>query len=152
MDLSQIRVKSKAKHKRRVGRGTGSGRGKTSGRGHKGAGQRSGKTMPYIGYRGGNLPYLRRIPKRGFTSLQKKKYQIVNLGEIAQRLENMPVIDAAALKQVNLIKNETKPVKILAKHKDKFALKAAFKVNSASDKARELIEAAGGKIEYVIKS
>ena len=70
-------LKVKNKKSKRVGRGPGSGRGMTSGRGDKGAGQRSGKTLPYAGFNGGNVPYFRKIPKRGFTSCNRKEYQIV---------------------------------------------------------------------------
>ena len=63
-----VRPKQAKKQTKRLGRGSGSGWGGTSGRGNKGAGSRSGKTVPYIGHCGGNIPYTRKIPKRGFTS------------------------------------------------------------------------------------
>lgn len=147
MDLSKLKVKIKNKKSKRLGRGVGSGRGKTSGRGNKGAGQRSGKTLPYAGFRGGNLAYLRRIPKRGFNSPNRTDYQIVNLKDIEKNIKNIEEIDQKVLRGANLIKDDKKPVKILAGLQDKFTLKANFKADKFSSRAKELIEAAGGKVE-----
>jgi large subunit ribosomal protein L15 len=151
MDLSKLKPRVKAKTTKRLGRGSGSGWGKTSGRGHKGAGARSGKVLPYIGFAGGNIPYLRKIPKRGFNAPKSKDYQIVNLGDIQERLKDINTIDPKALQDCRLIKDENKPVKILAAVLEKFSLKANFKADSFSAKAKELIEAAGGKIECLAR-
>lgn len=145
MNLSQTRFKAKRQSKR-LGRGPGSGRGKTAGRGHKGAGQRKGKVLPYEGFRGGNLPYLRVMPKRGFTSVRKKNCQIVNLGDIQKKLASAKQINPEALEAAKLIKDHKKPVKILAVAKN-FTKKATFKADRFSAKAKELIESAGGSIE-----
>lgn len=146
MDLSKL-IANENKKIRRVGRGTGCGRGKTCGRGNKGAGQRKGKVLPYLGFCGGNLSFLRRLPKKGFNSPNLEECQIVNLVDIAQRLKGVSEINPLALKEHNLIKDENKPVKLLAKIEDKkFSFKANFKLDSFSAKAKELIEAAGGKI------
>ena len=147
MDLSRIRVKTRNKKPKRLGRGTGSTTGKTAGRGHKGAGQRKGKCLPYEGFRGGNLPYLRIIPKRGFTPHRKKEYQVVNLGDIQKKIKKGEEINPDILKGKNLIKDTKKPVKVLAGIEGEFALCAIFKADKFSSKARELIEKAGGKIE-----
>lgn len=147
MDLSQLKPKVKNKKAKRVGRGTGSGKGKTSGRGNKGAGQRSGKVLPYSGFRGGNLSFLRRIPKRGFNNPRKKEYQIVNLKEIVNKLNEAKEIDKKMLKEKGLIKDENRLVKILGDFKGDFNLKAVFKVDKVSVRAKELIEKAGGRIE-----
>ncbi len=147
MDLSNIRVKTKNKKPKRLGRGTGSTTGKTAGRGHKGAGQRKGKTLPYEGFRGGNLPYLRLIPKRGFTPHRRVKYQVVNLGDIQKKISKAEEIGPELLKENNLVSSAKKPIKVLATVQDKFSLKALFKADKFSSKARELIEAAGGKVE-----
>ena len=147
MDLSTIPVRVKAKKPKRLGRGSGSGTGKTAGRGHKGAGQRKGKRLPYIGFRGGNLPYLRVIPKRGFTSVHPQTFQVVNLGDIQKKMSQIKEIDPVALKNHNLIRDPAKPVKILAKTNEKFNCKALIKADSFSAKAKETIEAAGGKTE-----
>jgi len=151
MDLSKIRVKTKNKKPKRLGRGTGTGKGKTSGRGHKGAGQRAGKRLPYEGFRGGNLPYLRIIPKRGFSPYRKKVYQLVNLGDIQKKIKKAEEVNPDLLKEKNLIKDIKKPIKILADIEGDFILRAVFKADKFSAKAKELIEAAGGKTECLIR-
>src|SRR6478672_12613685 len=83
MNLSNIRAPKKANsNKKRVGRGMGSGIGKTSGRGHKGQGSRSGSSM-MRGFEGGQMPLHRRLPKRGFTNIFKTEYEVVNLDRLA---------------------------------------------------------------------
>ncbi|MFH1505193.1 MAG: 50S ribosomal protein L15 [Candidatus Omnitrophota bacterium] len=151
MDLSNIKVKIKNKKPKRLGRGSGSGTGKTSGRGHKGAGQRKGKKLPYIGFRGGNLPFYRIIPKRGFTPPRCKEYQIVNLGDIQARIKDSKEVTPEILMQFNLIKDDKKPVKILGRVKDKFTLKMAFKADKFSSSAKKIIEAAGGKAIVAVR-
>ena len=146
MNLSSITVKDKARKVRRVGRGTGSGRGKTSGRGHKGAGQRKGR-MYYIGFQGGNVPYLRKIPKRGFRSKAKREYQIVNLEDITQKLKKEKEITPSELKKANLIEDEKKPVKILARLQSQFSVTSKVSAHKFSRKAKELIEKAGGTVQ-----
>jgi large subunit ribosomal protein L15 len=146
MNLSNVTVKDKTKKVRRVGRGTGSGRGKTSSRGHKGAGQRKGR-MFYIGYQGGNVPYLRKIPKRGFTSKNRKDYQIVNLEDITRKLKKQKEITPSELKKANLIEDEKKPVKILARLQSEFSLSSNISAHKFSRKAKELIEKAGGTVQ-----
>lgn len=146
MELYNIGAKVKNKKGKRLGRGAGSGKGKTSGRGHKGAGQRSGKKLPYAGFRGGNLPIARVMPKRGFNAYLPKEFQIINLGQI-EAVGEISEVNPASLKELNLIKDEKKPVKILAKTKDKFTKKIIFKADKFSAKAKELIEAAGGSVE-----
>jgi len=147
MDLSSLRINNKRKATKRLGRGSGSGWGKTSGRGHKGAGQRKGKKLPYAGFKGGNLPLARKIPKRGFTPPRKKNYQIVNLRDIQDRIEGEKEINPTVLKKFNLIKNENRLVKILANTKGEFTSKIVFRVDRFSVKAREIIENAGGTVE-----
>lgn len=149
MDLSNLRIKTKNKKPKRLGRGTGTGKGKTAGRGHKGSGQRKGKKLPYEGYRGGNLPYARAIPKRGFNPPQRTEYQIVNLKDIQKRLKDKDEITPGILEKINLIKNEKKPVKILAGIDKRFSLKVIFKADKFSSKAKEIIENAGGRVEYL---
>ena len=146
MELKDLRPTVKKKSPKRAGRGPGSGLGKTSGRGHKGAGQRSGKKLPYVGFAGGNIPYIRRIPKRGFTHKKDFEYQIVNLKDINNRLRDLKEIRPINLKEVNLIKDENKPVKILAKLDNKeFNLNASIYAHKFSKKAKELIEKSGGR-------
>ncbi|MCM8787593.1 MAG: 50S ribosomal protein L15 [Candidatus Omnitrophica bacterium] len=149
MDLSKLTPKFKNKKPKRVGRGCGSGLGKTSTRGNKGAGQRSGKKLPYIGFNGGNIPYIRKIPKRGFVSFSKKYYQVVNLGRIAQKVSPVEEITPKVLKHLNLIKDENKPVKILGVMDGRFPFKTIFKADSFSKKATELIIESGCNFEIL---
>ncbi len=147
MELFTLRSRTPNKKLKRVGRGPGSGHGKTSCRGHKGAGSRSGKTLPYTGHQGGNVPYARRLPKRGFTSPLAQEFQIVNLGDIQKKLSQVAEINPESLKKVNLIQNLKQPVKILAKLDGPYSLKTIIKANAFSAKARQLIEKAGGTSE-----
>ncbi len=136
--------KGAKKARKRVGRGPGSGHGKTSGRGHKGSGQRSGFTRR-PGREGGQMPIHRRLPKHGFTNIFKKEWQIVNVAELS-RCEPGEVT-RETLKAVGLIKKLNVPVKILGKGN----IEKAYTVKAAafSKSAIEKIEAAGGKAEVV---
>ncbi len=147
MDLSDVKIVTKNKKGKRRGRGTGSGLGKTAGRGHKGAGQRKGKKTPYAGFRGGNLPFLRQIPKRGFTARNPKIYQIVNLGDLQAKIKDQAEITPVLMEKFNLIENKNKLVKILANNSDKFNLKTLIKADKISKKAKEIIESNGGGFE-----
>jgi len=147
MNLSDLRVKTKAKAPRRVGRGTGSGLGKTSGRGHKGAGQRKGKKLPYTGFRGGNLPLFRVLPKRGFKSPRPKIYQLVNLEDIQKKIDTNSEITPELFEELNLIKDKDQPIKVLAKLKGEFKKKLTIKADAFSQKAKQLIESQGGSAE-----
>ncbi|HXG21157.1 MAG TPA: 50S ribosomal protein L15 [Methylomirabilota bacterium] len=145
MDLSSLRPAPGANKKRkRVGRGPGSGLGKTSGRGHKGKGARSGGNTP-PGYEGGQMPLSRRLPKRGFRNPFRKEYQIINLGAL-ERFSAGAVIDNAALREAGLIRGDKK-VKILADGELTKAL--TIKAQAFSGKAREKITALGGTVEVV---
>lgn len=146
MNLSKLPTHVGTKSPKRLGRGTGSGRGKTSGRGHKGAGQRKG-TVHYIGHLGDNVPLFRKIPKRGFTSVTKNDYQVVNLEDIAARLKGKKEVSPKELKEVNLISSVYKKVKVLARVKGDFSLTGTIKAHKFSKKAKELIEKAGGTAE-----
>jgi len=146
MQIQNLRPKRRNKNKKRVGRGSGSGHGKTSTRGHKGAGQRKGSPH-YIGFEGGNVPYLRKIPKRGFSSKSTVSFQIVNLDDIAKLLKDKEEITAKELKEANLIDNVSKPIKILARLKGQLGFKAIFKAHKFSKKAEDLIKKSGGKAE-----
>jgi len=152
MDISKLRVRIQSRNKKakRVGRGTGSGHGMTSGRGDKGAGQHAKSKVPYLGYNGGNVPYARKFPKRGFHSPDATVYQIVNLGDIQEQLKGTAEINPETLKTGGLIKNEKRPVKILANNiTGQMSLKATFKADKFSAKAKTLIETGGGKTEIL---
>ena len=136
------RPKGARKGSKRVGRGHGSGWGKTSGRGHKGAKARAGASMR-IGFEGGQMPLIRRLPKRGFTNVGKKYYQVVNV-ESLNRFKKDASVDKSALKKARIIKREDLPVKILGNGELKKALNIS--VDAFSEGARSKIEKAGGKV------
>ena len=131
------------KTSKRKGKGKGSGLGKTAGRGHKGAGQRSGnKHRPW--YEGGQMPLARRLPKRGFTNhIFKKEFQIVNLKDLTDlKVKN---IDPEVLMSKGKIKTLNKQLKILGIGEIETPLN--LKAHAFSQSAREKIEKAGGTTE-----
>src|SRR6266849_9484152 len=112
MNLHQLSAPARSKHrKKRVGRGQGSGRGKTAGRGGKGQKARTGN-MHFEGFEGGQMPLQRRLPKFGFTSPNRIRYAIVNLGEL-ERFEAGTVVDEAVLREAGLLKGQFHALKIL---------------------------------------
>ncbi|MBU0983908.1 MAG: 50S ribosomal protein L15 [candidate division Zixibacteria bacterium] len=146
MDLHNLKPAAGSKKTRkRVGRGPGSGLGKTSGRGHKGQGSRSGGGNRPAGFEGGQMPLYRQLPKFGFFNKFKKEYQIVNLVDLA-RVEAGEV-SPETLQEAGLIRNASQPVKILGNGnvEKAYSVKAAAFSKSAAAK----IEAAGGKAEVV---
>ena len=148
-DLSNIGPNSGAvKKKKRVGRGPGSGLGKTAGRGHKGQKSRSGGAKPRY-FEGGQLPLYRRLPKRGFTNIFKVVYQVVNVGQLEEKFDADTLVDKEALRKAGLIKKLNQPVKLLGK--GNITKKLTVKVDAASKKAVELIQAAGGTVEVTSK-
>lgn len=134
------------KKRKRVGRGPGSGKGKTSGRGHKGQMSRSGAKRRAWS-EGGQMPLVRRVPKRGFTNVHRQTFQIVNLGELARKFSSGGDVTVADLKDRGLIKSVERPVKILGDGEIGVGLNLA--VQAASKSAVEKINAAGGKLEIV---
>ena len=140
------------KKKIRVGRGIGSGKGKTSARGHKGQKSRSGVAIK--SFEGGQMPLYRRLPKRGFKSLNKKDTAILNLSKIQNIIEKSKnnikeTLDIKILKEKRLISNKSLKLKILGtgEIKNKIIITAHF----ASKEALSKIEKAGGKISIVKK-
>jgi len=146
MDLSHLHPNEGATKKRkRIGRGPGSGHGKTSGKGHKGRGSRSGGNTP-PGYEGGQMPLSRRLPKYGFHNLFREEFNIVNIGSL-DRCEAGSVVDAGVLIKLGLVKNNKKKIKILA---DGTLTKAlTVKAQAFSKQAQEKITASGGTAEVV---
>jgi large subunit ribosomal protein L15 len=145
MDLSQLKPPAgQVKNKRRVGRGMGSGRGKTSGRGHKGARSISGYSM-MRGFEGGQMPLHRRLPKRGFTNIFKKKYAIVNVGSL-EKLE-ATAFDPDSLAGMGLVRKLGDGLKILGN--GELRRKITVKAHVFSASARQKIEAAGGTAEVI---
>ena len=147
MNLDEI-LSSAGKHKarRRVGRGNGSGYGKTSGRGHRGYGQRAGSNAQ-LGFEGGQNPMLARIPKRGFSNVQfRKEYQVVNVS-LLEQFDADSRVDAAALAEARLIDDPARPVKILGN--GELTKKLTVAANKFSSSAAEKIAKAGGSVEQV---
>ena len=135
-------VKGSVSKKKRIGRGHGSGLGKTSGRGHKGAGQRSGNKKR-AWFEGGQMPLARRLPRRGFTNIFKEKFQIVNIGDI-NNLKDGSIIDPIFLKKSGLIRSSLKPVKILGN--GSIEKKITISASAFSTTAKQKIEKVGGEI------
>jgi large subunit ribosomal protein L15 len=144
MNLSNIRAPKKATaNKKRVGRGMGSGMGKTSTRGHKGQRSRSGSRM-MRGFEGGQMPLHRRMPKRGFTNIFRKEFNIVNLEKLASLGE--AAITPDVLRKVGIIKTKH-PVKILGDGDLNVAI--TVHAHKFSKSAQEKITKAGGKFELL---
>jgi large subunit ribosomal protein L15 len=142
-DLSPI--KGSKKGKKRVGRGEGSGHGKTSCRGHKGQRSRSGASIR-PGFEGGQMPLQRRLPKRGFTNIFKKEYELLNIRDLS-RFDNNTSLDIDLLKSSGLIKDSRSRIKLLGNGEISHSL--TIKVHKVSRSAKEKIEAAGGKIDLI---
>ena len=129
---------------KRIGRGHGSGHGKTSGKGHKGQKSRTGVSIP-AWFEGGQMPLYRRVPKRGFKPISRRRYQIVNLSALAELAESE--IGPEQLKDNGLISSASKPVKILGDGATGRAV--TLRAHAFSSSAREKIEADGGQAELI---
>ncbi|MDR4888431.1 50S ribosomal protein L15 [Bacillus sp. HNG] len=133
------------KTRNRVGRGTGSGNGKTAGRGHKGQNSRSGGGVR-PGFEGGQMPLFQRLPKRGFTNINRKDFAIVNL-ETLNRFEDGTEVTPELLIETGVVSKLNAGVKILGKGTlDK---KLTVRAHKFSSTAQQAIEAAGGKTEVI---
>ncbi len=128
----------------RRGRGHGSGNGKTAGKGHKGQKARSG--APRIGFEGGQMPLYRRIPKRGFKNRNTKEIIGINLAAL-EVFEDGATVSVEALMEQGIVKNPGDGVKILGN--GKLTKKLTVQANAFSAKAKESIEALGGKAEVI---
>lgn len=144
MDLTNLKPRPGAKHRvKRLGCGESSGHGKTSGKGHKGQKARSGGSIR-LGFEGGQMPLIRRVPKRGFNNAAfKKVWGIVNLGDL-ETFEAGTAVDEALLREHGFIRGKLEGLKILGGGELTKALKITAKHASAS--AREKIEKAGGTL------
>ncbi len=140
--LSLNTVSRTSKTKKRIGRGPGSGSGKTSGRGHKGLGSRSGGKVR-AGFEGGQMPLQKRVPKYGFSSRVNRFTEEIRLSTIA-RLEKKEV-SLKFLKEKDLIKNSTKTVKIIKDMESCPELK--IKGLKATSSVKKLVEDSGGTLE-----
>ncbi|HCT0384171.1 TPA: 50S ribosomal protein L15 [Staphylococcus pseudintermedius] len=133
------------KLRNRVGRGAGTGNGKTSGRGQKGQKARSGGGVR-PGFEGGQLPLFRRIPKRGFTNINRKEYAIVNLDQLNQ-FEDGTEVTPELLIETGVVKNEKAGIKVLGN--GSLEKKLTIKAHKFSASAKAAIEAKGGAQEVI---
>ena len=136
--------------RKRLGRGIGSGLGKTSGKGQKGQKSRSGVSL--LGFEGGQMPLFRRLPKRGFTNIFRKEFQVVNLGGLQKavddgKLDAKKPVNAASLKAAGLIKRNKDGIRLLAKGELK--AKLTIEVDGASKAAAEGVQKAGGTLVII---
>jgi large subunit ribosomal protein L15 len=148
MNLHTLKPAKGATHKeKRIGRGEASGKGGTSTKGNKGGQSRAGYKSKKA-HEGGQMPIQRRIPKRGFTNINRIEFKVINLGQIDHYAEKYGITDFSLTNlYINGLISQTDRVKILGNGELKG--KFTFKVNAASDKAKAAIEAAGGTIEIV---
>lgn len=148
MKLNQLSDNDGAtKNRKRIGRGIGSGKGKTGGRGIKGQKSRSGVSL--VGFEGGQMPLYRRLPKRGFTNIFRKKFAEINIGRLQKAIDEGTLdaktdINEASLRAAGLIKGRVDGIRILAKGDLKAKLK--IEADGASAGALAAVEKAGGSI------
>ncbi len=147
MNLSDLKPAPGSKKKRkRVGRGDGSGHGKTSCRGHKGQGARAGGgTRP--GFEGGQMPLTRRVPKRGFHNPFKASLAVVNLGQL-EVFASGSEVTPELLRERRLVRGKVERIKILGD--GSLSKPLTVRAHGFSSKAKEKIEALGGKAELVV--
>ncbi|MEX2349275.1 MAG: 50S ribosomal protein L15 [Flavobacteriaceae bacterium] len=146
MDLSNLKpAEGSVQNNKRLGRGEGSGKGGTASRGHKGAKSRSGYSRK-IGFEGGQMPLQRRVPKFGFTNINRKEYQGINLDTIQKLVDDKKIKDTLDFDTIVSLRLATKneSVKILGRGELKAKVKiSAHKFTATAQKA---IEAAGGEV------
>ncbi|HEU6447050.1 MAG TPA: 50S ribosomal protein L15 [Verrucomicrobiae bacterium] len=149
MRLHNLRPRPGAKHRRkRIGQGESSGRGKTAGRGGKGQTARSGSSIR-IGFEGGQMPLIRRIPKRGFNNARfATNYIAVNVGDL-NKFDDGAKVDEVALRSIGLANGRADGVKILGEGELTKKLSVVASAFSASAKAK--IEAKGGTCEVIVR-
>ena len=146
MDLSNLQPALGSKHSDnfRRGRGHGSGNGKTAGKGHKGQKARSGAPRP--GFEGGQMPFYRRLPKRGFKCINSKTIVGINVSAL-EVFDNDAVVSVETLLEKGIVKNPRDGVKILGN--GELTKKLTVQANAFSASAKEKIEALGGKAEVI---
>ena len=147
MKLNELQIPKEvtSKSTKRLGRGPGTGQGCTSGKGHKGQRSRSGGKLRR-GFEGGQMPLIRRVPKRGFFNLFRTSYEIVNLSDIARK-ELKGEVTPEVLRTAGLVNKSNVRVKVLGTGEVGKALN--IKAHAFSKSAREKIEKAGGTIEVI---
>jgi len=143
MKLNELKsTEGSRKDRKRKGQGIATGNGKTGGRGHKGQKSRSGGKVAR-GFEGGQMPLIRRVPKRGFTARKDNSFQLVNLDQL-NAFDDGAAVDAAALFDAGLVRNAVDPIKLLAN--GDLSKKVTISVAAASAQAAAKVKAAGGKL------
>ena len=150
LGLNTLTSTGNSKNRKRVGRGIASGSGKTAGRGHKGQKSRSGVAIK--SFEGGQMPLYRRLPKRGFNPIKKRRIAILNLQQLqklisANKINNKNLINLIELKKSKVLKNKIKEIKLLGN--GDFKEKINIEVNFVSKSAKEKIEKNGGSIKLL---
>ncbi len=146
MKLHELQPTEGSRHVRnRVGRGSSSGNGKTAGRGQKGQKARSGGGTR-LGFEGGQTPLFRRLPKRGFTNINRKDYAIVNIDAL-NRFEDGAEVTPIVLVEAGLVKDEKDGIKVLGN--GEISKKLTVKAAKFSKSAEEAIKNAGGSVEVI---
>ena len=146
MNLHEMKYNKGARHTKKIlGRGQGSGQGKTAGKGHKGQNARSGGGVA-IGFEGGQTPFFKAMPKRGFTNFNRIEYAVVNLSDL-NRFEEGTTVTAQLLKQAGVVKKQLDGIKVLGNGKLEKKINVAC--NKISKSAQAAIEKAGGKVEVI---
>ena len=149
MKLNELKNTVPRPNKKRVGRGDGSGHGRTAGRGEKGAGARTGHSRrPY--FEGGQIPLIRRLPKRGFKNPNHIEFVVVNLNVLEEHFQDGDTIDRAALQLKGLIGKSSQPLKILAN--GDLTKKFTITADKFSAAAKAKIEEKGGSCQEVAAS
>ncbi|MEK9931389.1 MAG: 50S ribosomal protein L15 [Rhodospirillaceae bacterium] len=151
MKLNQIAAtRGSRQPKKRVGRGPSSGLGKTAGKGQKGQKSRSGVAL--AGFEGGQMPLYRRLPKRGFTNIFRKRYREINLNRVQSAIEAGKIdvskpIDLSVMQSAGLLKTPRDGVRLLAR--GTLNSKVTIEVSGASKSAIDAVEKAGGQVVIV---
>ena len=145
MKLHELKPSQTRKQRNRVGRGMSSGSGKTSGRGHKGQNARTGGGVR-LGFEGGQTPLFQRLPKRGFTNINRKEFAIVNLS-VLNKFEEGTEVTPELLLETGLVSKVKAGIKVLGN--GTIEKKLTVKAHKFSDSAKEAIETAGGKTEVI---
>ena len=146
MNLHEMKYNDGArKDIKRLGRGQGSGQGKTAGKGHKGQNARSGGGVA-IGFEGGQTPFFKSMPKRGFTNFNRLEYAVVNLTEL-NRFEDGTTVTPELLKQAGIVRKQLDGIKVLGN--GKLEKKLTVSCHKISKSAQAAIEKAGGKVEVI---
>ncbi|MCS7015776.1 MAG: 50S ribosomal protein L15 [Gemmatales bacterium] len=149
MDLSQVHVGvHRRKRKKRVGRGIGSGHGKTSTRGHKGQRSRAGTNKPHPLSEGGQMPLIRRVPRRGFSNATwRREYAIVNVGDLDRVFADGDTVDLETLRQKRVIDGRYDGLRVLGE--GELRKRLLVKAHHFSASARSKIESLGGTCEVL---